>query len=401
MIGLVAAFAFDRLLGTGAAAMVPWAALVVVPVAWLLALAAILLPALMSSRLPVVAVGRIRTRRDSSVAWRRYWIDAVVLALAALAFWQSSSSGYQIVLAPEGVPAASVDYAAFLAPALFWIGSALLTIRLSSALIGSNGKALDILVRPVAGRLSALVAASLAHQQARVTTGIATIALAVAFAVSTAIFNATYQNQAHVDAELTNGADVSVFGTAARPASAHLAVLSALPGVVAAEPMLHRFAYVGADLQDLYGIDPRRLGRATSLEDSYFRGGSADEIMARLAATPDGLLVSEETVSDFQLRPGDTVKLRLMSLGDNQYHVVPFRLVGVAREFPTAPRDSFLVANASYIAGATGSDQAEYVLMRAAVDPAQLARTTRAVLVNEPSLRVKDSGAVSRVIASS
>lgn len=35
---------------------------------------------------------------------------------------------------------------------------------------------------------------------------------------------------------------------------------------------------------------------------------------------------------------------------------MPFHYVGVVREFPTAPSDSFLVANAEYVADATGSD---------------------------------------------
>ncbi|MFF4730538.1 FtsX-like permease family protein [Streptomyces mirabilis] len=35
---------------------------------------------------------------------------------------------------------------------------------------------------------------------------------------------------------------------------------------------------------------------------------------------------------------------------------MPFHYVGVAKEFPTAPKDSFFVANASYVAKATGSD---------------------------------------------
>ena len=65
---------------------------------------------------------------------------------------------------------------------------------------------------------------------------------------------------------------------------------------------------------------------------------------------------SQETVNDFQLSSiGDTINLRLMSAKDHQYHKVPFHFVGVAREFPTAPKDSFLVANASYVAKMTGN----------------------------------------------
>jgi len=39
-----------------------------------------------------------------------------------------------------------------------------------------------------------------------------------------------------------------------------------------------------------------------------------------------------------------------------QYVEVPFHYVGVVKEFPTAPSDSFLVANSSYVASATGTD---------------------------------------------
>jgi putative ABC transport system permease protein len=115
------------------------------------------------------------------------------------------------------------------------------------------------------------------------TIGVAMTALAFAFATSTAIFNATYNAQARVDAELTNGADVAVTGSAAAPASVELAKLAALPGVVAAQPLQHRFAYVGTDLQDLYGVDPLNLGKATDLSDTYFANGSAKATLSELA----------------------------------------------------------------------------------------------------------------------
>jgi len=53
--------------------------------------------------------------------WQRLGLDFLLLAGAALFFWQSASAGYQIVLAPEGVAAISVDYKAFISPALFVI----------------------------------------------------------------------------------------------------------------------------------------------------------------------------------------------------------------------------------------------------------------------------------------
>ena len=108
--------------------------------------------------------------------------------------------------------------------------------------------------------------------------------------------------------------------------------------------MQHRYAYVGSDLQDLYGIDAPHIDEATSMSDAYFQAPARRNV-GPTRATPDGVLVSEETVSDYQLNPGDLINLRLQSAGDHQYHVVPFHFIGVVREFPTAPRNSFLVAN--------------------------------------------------------
>jgi putative ABC transport system permease protein len=122
------------------------------------------------------------------------------------------------------------------------------------------------------------------------------------------------------------------------------------------EPLQHRFAYIGADLQDLYGVRPATITDATALQDTYFQGGSARGLMDRLAAAPDSVLVSAETVKDYQLHPGDPVNLRLRDSASGQLATVPFHYVGVVNEFPTAPKDSFFVANASYIAARTGSD---------------------------------------------
>ena len=365
-----------------------------------LALAAVVLPAWRLARNETTASARRRVQRFHAPVWQRYWFDLVLLAGAALLFWQSAGTGYQIVLAPEGVAATSVDYKAFLAPALFWAGSALLIIRLAGRGIAADGKPLKLLTAPFAGPLTDVVTGSMALQSRRLTLGVAMTALAVSFAASTAIFNATYNAQARVDAELTNGADVTVFGTTDRPAGPHLADLSNLPGTAAAEPMQHRFAYVGADLQDLYGINPTTLGRATTASDAYFASGSAAQVLALLANTPDGVLVSDETVSDYQLKQGDTINLRLAG-PDHQYHPVPFTFIGITREFPTAPKDSFLVANAAYISKVTGNPAQEYVLMRAKGDPATLASAARTTLTGTQGLTVKDISQATHLIGSS
>ena len=75
-----------------------------------------------------------------------------------------------------------------------------------------------------------------------------------------------------------------------------------------------------------------------------------------LATRPDSILVSAETVKDYQLKPGDTLNLRLVDARTQQRILVPFHYVGVVSEFPTAPKDSFFVTNAAYVAAKTGSD---------------------------------------------
>jgi putative ABC transport system permease protein len=132
--------------------------------------------------------------------------------------------------------------------------------------------------------------------------------------------------------------------------------LSAIRGVQAVEPIQHRFAYIGTDLQDLYGVNPASITSVTALQDNYFRGGTSDELMRQLTTRPDSILVSAETVTDFQLVPGDTVHLRLQDARTHQLTTVAFHYIGVVTEFPTAPKDSFFVANASYVAQQTGSN---------------------------------------------
>jgi putative ABC transport system permease protein len=144
------------------------------------------------------------------------------------------------------------------------------------------------------------------------------------------------------------------------------------------EPLQHRFAYVGADLQDLYGVRPQTIGAAGKLQDGWFQGGSAGQLMKTLASRPDSVLVSAETVKDFQLHPGDLVRLRLQNGATKQYRTVPFHYAGVAKEFPTAPTDSFLVANAGYVARATGSDAVgSFLVQTDGTGPAQVAAGLR------------------------
>ncbi|MFF4021061.1 ABC transporter permease [Streptomyces sp. NPDC001843] len=332
------------------------------PVAFVLGAAvaagAVLVPALRDLRTVTIADTRKQdnVRRSRSPWWMRYGLDFALLIGSWLIFRASSGNQYTLVLAPEGVPSISVSYWAFLGPALLWIGAALLLWRLTLLALTHGRPALARLVRPLTATLAGTTAAVLARRRRPFARSVVLLALAVSFAISTAVFNATYHQQAEVDARLTNGADVTVTeppGAQVPPAAGAALKIS---GVRHVEPLQHRFAYVGSDLQDLYGVRPDSVAKATSLQDAYFAGGTADQLMRRLAQRPDNLLVSVETVNDFQLSPGDTVNLRIQDAHTKALRTVPFHYAGIAKEFPTAPKDSFFVANASYIAKATGND---------------------------------------------
>jgi putative ABC transport system permease protein len=356
-----------------------------------IAFATLLLPAWRDARTTTVQQGRATVGLARKPLWARLYLDIVALIASGLLFWQAVKNGYQVVLAPEGVATISVDYFTFLAPLLLWIGSALFSWRLSNAMLTGGRGLLTRMVRPMAHGLSGVVGASMSRQRRLLSRALVMMALTASFAISTAVFNATYAQQSRVDAELTNGADVSAQTMAAvglPPGS--LSRVRALPGVVGAEPMQHRFAYVGNDLQDLFGIDPRTIGTATPMSDAFFAGGHASQVLATLRSRPDGVLVSDETVRDFQLSPGDLIRLRLQFASDHQYHIVPFHYVGIVREFPTAPRDSFFVANASYVARATGTPAFQTLLVKTNGSPPAVAAEVRRVLGPSSGATVQD-----------
>ena len=362
LLGLAAAVIAGRIafgpasFGTSSTATAIWFAIAFI-VGLLIASLVVLVPALHDLRGLTVLEARRGIGRPTNPRWMRAGVDLILLAGAVGVFIASSRNHYTLVLAPEGVPTLSVSYWAFLGPALLWLGGALLLWRLAVIALAHGRRPLAWLIAPLTGRLAQPGAAALTRQRRMLARSIVLLALALSFAVSTAVFNATYRQQAEVDAQLSNGADVTVTpapGTHTGPSQG--AALAATPGVRRVEPIQHRFAYVGADLQDLYGILPSTITSATSLQDAYFQGGSAAELMSVLAAKPDSVLVSAETVQDFQLKPGDLLNLRIQDNTTKQLRTIPFHYAGVVKEFPTAPRDSFFVANADYVASQTGSD---------------------------------------------
>jgi len=205
------------------------------------------------------------------------------------------------------------------------------------------------------------------------------LGLLLAFGVNLGLFVATYDQQASVDAQLTLGADVVASappGAVARHGlEKQVAHLRGVAGVSAVD---HSYAYVGPDLQDTLGVDAATLSSATSLRDSYFLGGSTATMLGRLRSTRDGILVSRETVTDYSLNLGDLLRLRILDHATGRFRVAGFHVVGVVQEFPSAPKDSFMVANLSYLERITHDRGPNVLFVRASGDPPALARRVAA-----------------------
>jgi putative ABC transport system permease protein len=366
-----------------------------------IATGAVVLPAWRDARWATVAAARATVGHARMPRWSRYGLDFFLLAAAALVFWLTGRNRYQLVLAPEGTPSISVSYWALAGPALLWVGAGLLAWRAATAVLKRGRRGLGRVLRPVSGGLAGTVAATMSRQRRLLARGLALVTLTVAFAASTAIFNSTYRAQAAVDARLTNGADVTVTespGSLIGPDGA--GTIQRVPGVRRVEPLQHRFAYVGSDLQDLYGVRTSTIVDATKLQNAYFQGGTAHELIARLQQQPDGILVSAETAKDFQLHPEDMLKLRLQDGRTKTYREVPFRYLGVGKEFPTAPRDSFLIANADYVAAQTGTNAVgSFLVDTAGTSPKAVAARLRSALGT--SATVTDITTTRKVVGSS
>ena len=359
--------------GAGTGTSVGWIATALVGGIAIAALA-IAIPAWRNARSVTVVAARATVGRPRAPWWARYGLDLVALALAVVIYRTVGASGYHLVLAVEGTPQVSVDYWSFAAPALAWLGAGLFTYRAADWLLRRGRGAVTLAVRPVAGDLAGTVVASMSRQRRGVARALTLVMLGVCFAGSTAAFNTTYRQQAEADARLTNGADVVVRLTPSAPAPS-AASLSGIAGVQSVEPLQHRYAYIGNDLQDLYGVNATTVANTTHLQDAWFGGGTVKSLFAKLASTPNGVLLSEEVVHDYQLTLGDTVKLRVLDQRTRKPFAVPFKYIGITKEFPTAPKDAYIIVNASFVARVTGdAGVGSYLIQTNGASPSTVGR---------------------------
>src|SRR5262249_55402897 len=160
--------------------------------------------------------------------WQRLYLDFAALALSGLVFWLTVRTGFSAVVNPDSNPTLSLSVYMFFAPALLWIGATLLLVRL-------RGRGLAwVAARATHGRATnwkTLLFASASRRGAAINRGLVIVSLLLAFGVALGVFEATYDQQARIDAQLTLGADVVVTAPPGVTRKRHLEDrISRLPG---------------------------------------------------------------------------------------------------------------------------------------------------------------------------
>jgi putative ABC transport system permease protein len=379
LLGTAAAFGAVSTLVTGGAHASTGRVLLIGAICVLLASAgagAARVGASLSSLRMSVATARRGTRREGKPLWQRLYLDLACLVVSGLIYWLTASTGFSAVVNPDSNPTLSLSVYMFFAPALLWVGATLLLVRL-------RGRALSwVIARAVGGRAASrrsFLLVSAGRRGAAINRGLVVVGLLLAFGVNLGIFSATYNQQVNVDAQLTLGADVTATAPPGVASQRDLTrQIAAVPGVAATTGIEHSYAYVGPDLQDTYGIDASSFGRATSLRDSYFIGSSAQQVLSRLRSTRDGIVVSKETITDFSLKNGDLLRLRVLDQRTGRFQIVPFHVAGIVQEFPSAPKDSFMVANLSYLESVTHAGGPNVVFAKVNGYPPDVARRVAA-----------------------
>jgi len=126
-------------------------------------------------------------------------------------------------------------------------------------------------------------------------------------------------------------------------------------------------------------------------------------MLEQLRTRRDGVLVSKETITDYSLNLGDLLRLRVLDHRTDRFRIAPFHVVGIVQEFPSAPKDSFMVTNVDYLRAVTHDPGPNLVFVRARADPDTLARRVAAATAgfgtSVKSIRQQTAQTVSSITA--
>lgn len=323
--------------------------------------------------------------------WARAYLDAISLAVAGLIFWVTGrGGGFKPIEGAEGT-SLSLGFFVFLAPFFLWLGLTLLLGRVTSSGVTLSAGPLRRVLGGLFGDLGRMAGKSITRRAPKIASAVIIVALALSFGTSVSIFVHTYQVQKTVDARYELGSDIKLTPASSHQQTAAFATeVAAVPGVSAVSAIQRTQAYVGSNLQTIFGIDAQTFDKTTQPADSFFVDLTALQVRDTLAATPNGVLVGQELAAAYDIRPGDPVIIRLLDTTSNQYVETRLQSVGTIRFFPTTQQDSFLVMSRALMQQVTHSDKVNYFLVKTVDAPRTVATRLQQTLGSQFPLKTED-----------
>ncbi len=294
-----------------------------------LALVAMLLPAIGAVRRAIVDAKREQARPPGRNWFRRYHLDLVLVALALLLFWQLDRRG--AIFDPESVGGWQADPLLLLSPLVMTAAAAALVLRFYSPLL----RLIAWLLRPLRGTAVTLGIGRAGRDPA----ASARLLLLVSTAVAVGAFAASYAptvDRSFADrARYDHGADLRapVGGNALPQVTASLEQLRSVEGVERAV-VVHRsgVGLPGGGGVPLLAIEDREAAAAML----WFREDFADEPPADLLSRLDlgvplegGLALPDDTVAiELHVHMVDTPRIGRLRVwiedGEGEYHYFVF-----------------------------------------------------------------------------
>lgn len=347
-----------------------------------LTLVALLVPALLVSRHSIVTLRQEQARSLQLPVWQRYYLDLILIVAPLYGWYQMARQGSAALGAAGSDPFANPLL--FLVPVLFCFSLGLLFLRVFPLLM----RLLASLAAWLPGTTLLLTLRQLARSPAQYAGPLLLLTLTVSLATFTASMAVTLDSHLADQVYYQVGADLALveLGESTEetedtetatgneplwlflPVEAHLEV----PGVRAAARVGSYSARVniGGRQQagQIVGIDRVDLPRVAFFRADFAFNESLGELMNRLAAVPDGILVSSDFLAQQGLTVGDPLRLTVGAAG--VYAEASFTVVGALALFPTLyPQDGpFFVANLDHIHNALGGTYPYDVWL--ATDPA-------------------------------
>lgn len=344
-----------------------------------LTMVARLLPTVRAARDTIVVYKRERARNLRPPLWQRMWLDVILLAPAAYGLYQLRQSGSIDVLGASEKGDPFTNPLLMMVPALAIFACSLLFLRLMPFIM----RVLAWFFAHTNSVGMMMATRHLARTPSTYTLPLVLLMLTLSLSAFTATLAGTLDNHLNDQMYYKVGSDTTFLDMGDNPGqSASMVAIGQQPAAEDSESAPGWFFLPVSEYNALSGVRAAtRVGRfeATALFGSQYAGGkvlgvdwydlpeiafwrpdfaseSLGELMNRLAAVPDGILVTDTFMNSRALNQGDLLTLRVVTY--DKATTMDFHVVGTFELFPTyyPGVDNLYIANLEYLFQEAGGE---------------------------------------------